>query len=53
MAKRFMEFLMESAESDRYEHAVAVEVQRYSDENGLGWKAERPVVGTNYSDVRV
>ena len=51
--KSFLEFLYESKESDQYEVAVADAVQAYSDENKLGWKSERPVASTSYSDVKV
>ena len=51
--KSFLEFLYESKESDQYEVDVADAVQAYSDKNKLGWKSERPVASTLYSDVKV
>lgn len=49
----FLEYLLESAESDQYEVDVAENIQQFSVDNNLGWNVERPHVSTKYSDVRV
>ena len=45
---RFKNFIVESAQSDRYEKDVADYIN-----NTKGWSAERPKVSTKYSDVLV
>ena len=50
----FQEYLLsESTKSDIYEYSIADSIAKYAASNKLPWKAERPKVGTNYSDVRV